>query len=202
MNMSNLENISYDSISNEEKIKLIQKHFKIIMEILGMDVNNDDSLIKTPDRIAKMFVNEIFCGLDKKNEPSITTIKNKWKYNQMIIEKNVTINSTCEHHFLPISGVAHIGYISNGSIIGLSKINRIAQYYSKKPQVQERLTSQIVEAMKKALKIEDVACIINAKHLCVSSRGIQDSSSTTITSEFSGKFQQDKYKNEFLEHIK
>lgn len=174
-------------INPEEKIKKIELHFKEILHILGMNLN-DDSLKDTPKRVAKMYVREIFSGLLPKNLPKSSTFKNLYKYNQMLIEKNISLFSTCEHHFLPIIGKAHVAYISNGEIIGLSKINRIVNYYSRRPQVQERLTMQIVYAMKKILKTQDVACVIDAKHLCVMSRGIRDTNSSTMTIELSGVF--------------
>ncbi|WP_185877936.1 GTP cyclohydrolase I FolE [Blattabacterium cuenoti] len=183
------------------KIIKIEKHFFQIMKILGLDMN-DNNLKQTPKRVAKMFVEEIFSGIHPENEPKISVFENKYKYKQMIIEKNITVYSTCEHHFLPIIGKAHVGYISNGKIIGLSKINRIVNFYSKRPQVQERLTVQIVDMLKKILSIRDVACIIEAKHLCVNSRGIKDIDSSTITTEFRGSFRDDyKIKSEFFHHI-
>ena len=187
--------------SSEEKIEEIQKHFRSILDILGMDLY-DDSLCDTPKRVAKMYVNEIFGGLLPENKPEISTFKNEYRYNQMLIEKDIAVYSTCEHHFLPIIGKAHVAYISNGKVIGLSKINRIVNYYSKRPQVQERLTMQIVNAMKEALGTEDVACVIDAKHLCVNSRGIQDTNCSTITAELSGAFKNHAItRKEFLHYI-
>jgi len=182
------------------KIELIQKHFKEIMHILGLDLT-DDSLKGTPNRVAKMYVKEIFSGLNPANKPSIRLFENKYKYNEMLVEKDITLYSYCEHHFVPIIGKAHVAYISNGKVIGLSKINRLVQYYSKRPQVQERLTVQIAEALKEALKTEDVAIVIDAAHLCVSSRGVKDTASTTITAHYSGKFKEDQTRNEFLAFI-
>ncbi|WP_185867202.1 GTP cyclohydrolase I FolE [Blattabacterium cuenoti] len=188
-------------ISDEEKIEKIKKHFFQIMKILGLDMN-DDSLRKTPKRVAKMFIQEIFNGLNPKNRPNLSIFENKYKYNQMLIEKNITVYSTCEHHFLPIVGKAHVGYISNGKVVGLSKINRIVNFYAKRPQVQERLTIQIVQSLQKILDTKDVACVIEAKHLCVNSRGIKDIDSSTITTELIGSFKNNsEIRREFLHHI-
>ncbi len=188
-------------MSDEEKIEKIEKHFFHIMKILGLDMN-DDSLRRTPKRVAKMFIQEIFSGLNPKTTPRPSIFENKYKYNQMLIEKNITVYSTCEHHFLPIVGKAHVGYISNGKVVGLSKINRIVNFYAKRPQVQERLTMQIVESLQKMLETQDVACVIEAKHLCVNSRGIRDIDSSTITTEFIGSFKKNsKIRREFLHHI-
>ncbi len=187
--------------TDEEKKEIIEHHFATIMETLGLDLT-DDSLQGTPKRVAKMFVNEIFHGLDPKNKPRLSSFDNKYKYGEMLVEKNITVYSTCEHHFLPIVGKAHIAYISKGSVIGLSKMNRIVEYYAKRPQVQERLTMQIVKELQSALGTDDVACIIDAKHLCVNSRGISDVSSSTVTSEYGGVFKEDKVKKEFLQYIK
>lgn len=178
-------------ISDEKKIELIQRHFSEIMHILGLDLM-DDSLSGTPHRVAKMYVKEIFSGLDPKNKPETKLFHNKYQYNEMLIEKDITLYSYCEHHFVPIIGKAHVAYISNGQVIGLSKINRLVQYYAKRPQVQERLTNQIAEGLKAALQTDDVAVIIEATHLCVSSRGIKDTNTSTITAHYSGKFQDDK----------
>jgi len=188
-------------ISDEKKIKLIANHFKEIMNIIGLDLN-DDSLNGTPQRVAKMYVKEIFSGLNPDNKPEITLFENKYYYNAMLIEKDITLYSYCEHHFVPIIGKVHIGYISNGQIIGLSKINRLVQYYAKRPQVQERLIIQIAEGLKKAIGTEDVAVVIDAVHLCVASRGINDTNSSTITAHYSGKFSTEATKNEFLTLIK
>ena len=162
----------------------------------------DDSLAGTPKRVAKMFINEIFSGLNPLNKPNSSTFKNSYKYGEMLVEKNITVNSTCEHHLLPIIGIAHVAYISKGKVVGLSKINRIVDYYSKRPQVQERLTLQIVQELQKILNTDDVACVIDAKHLCVNLRGIRDIQSSTVTSEFSGKFREKEVKKEFLDYIK
>ena len=188
-------------LSNEEKIDLIKDDVRHIMETLGLDLT-DDSLNGTPNRVAKMFINEIFGGLDPKNKPNASTFENKYKYGEMLVEKNITVYSTCEHHLLPIVGKAHIAYISNGTVVGLSKMNRIVDYYSKRPQVQERLTIQVVKELQDVLKTKDVACVIDAKHLCVNSRGIRDIESSTVTSEFGGKFKEEATRREFLDYIK
>lgn len=184
-------------ISDERKIELIQNHFKEIMYILGLDLS-DDSLMGTPHRVAKMYVQEIFSGLNPKNMPETKLFQNKYEYNEMLIEKDITLYSYCEHHFVPIVGKVHVAYISNGQVIGLSKINRLVQYYAKRPQVQERLTNQIAEGLKQALQSDDVAVIIDATHLCVSSRGIKDTNTSTITTHYSGKFQSESIKAEFI----
>ncbi len=188
-------------ISDEEKIKIIQKNVEDILHTIGMDLT-DDSLKGTPIRVAKSFVNEIFMGLNPKNMPKPSTFENSYNYGEMLIEKNIAVYSTCEHHLLPIIGKAHLAYISEGKVIGLSKMNRIVEYYSKRPQVQERLTMQIVQAMKQILGTENVACVIDAKHLCVNSRGIKDIDSSTITAEYGGKFKESVTKREFLDHLK
>jgi GTP cyclohydrolase I len=172
-----------------------------ILNILGMDLT-DDSLKGTPRRVAKMFVNEIFSGINPSNKPKSSTFENKYRYGEMLVEKNITLYSTCEHHLLPIFGKAHLAYISNGTVVGLSKMNRIVDYFAKRPQVQERLTLQIVEELKKILGTENVACVIDAKHLCVNSRGIRDISSSTVTAEFGGVFKDKEKKREFLDYIK
>ncbi len=187
--------------SDEEKISIIKKNIKEIMHTLGLDLN-DDSLIGTPSRVAKMFVKEIFSGLKPDLKPKSSTFENKYNYGEMLVEKNINVYSTCEHHLLPIVGKAHVAYISNSTVIGLSKINRIVEYYSKRPQVQERLTKQIVSELQEILQTKDIACVIDAKHLCVNSRGIKDIDSSTVTSEFGGKFKYDKtIKDEFLKYI-
>lgn len=188
------------AISDEQKIELIKKDVEHILETLGMDLT-DDSMKGTPNRVAKMFVKEIFGGLNPNKKPSSSTFENNYKYGEMLVEKNITLYSTCEHHLLPIVGRAHVAYISNGTVVGLSKMNRIVDYYAKRPQVQERLTMQIVQELQRVLHTEDVACIIDAKHLCVNSRGIRDIESSTVTSEFGGKFKEDKVKREFLDYI-
>jgi GTP cyclohydrolase I len=187
-------------LSDEEKKKKIEHHFREIMLTLGLDLT-DDSLKGTPKRVAKMYVEEIFSGLNPENKPQPALFENKYKYNEMLIEKDITFFSNCEHHFVPIIGKAHVAYISNGKVIGLSKINRIVNYFAKRPQVQERLTVQIANELKKLLQTEDIAVVIEATHLCVSSRGIQDITSATITSSYSGKFNEESTRKEFLTHI-
>ncbi|MFM2229238.1 MAG: cyclohydrolase FolE [Bacteroidota bacterium] len=188
-------------LSDEQKIERIKKDVENMLNTLGMDLT-DDSLKGTPNRVAKMFVKEIFGGLNPAKKPSSSTFENKYKYNEMLVEKNITVYSTCEHHLLPIVGRAHVAYISNGNVVGLSKMNRIVDFYAKRPQVQERLTIQIVRELQNVLKTEDVACIIDAKHLCVNSRGIRDIESSTVTAEFGGKFKEVAVRQEFLEYIK
>lgn len=189
-------------LSDEEKIKSIQKNVAKILHTLGMDMT-DDSLKGTPLRVAKMYVKEIFDGLHPETKPKLSTFDNNYKYAEMLVEKNITVYSTCEHHLLPIVGRAHVAYISKGKVIGLSKMNRIVDYFAKRPQVQERLTMQIVQSLQEALGTDDVACVIDAKHLCVNSRGIRDISSSTVTAEYGGKFKEDNdLKNEFLQYIK
>jgi len=189
------------AISDDEKIERIKKDVENILLTLGMDLT-DDSLKGTPNRVAKMFVKEIFGGLNPNKKPNASTFENSYKYGEMLVEKNITVYSTCEHHLLPIIGRAHVAYISNGRVVGLSKINRIVEFYAKRPQVQERLTMQIVQELQIALGTEDVACIIDAKHLCVNSRGIKDIESSTVTSEFGGKFKNEQTRRELLEYIK
>jgi len=187
-------------MDDDTKVELIAKHFAGIMEVLGMDLE-DDSLKDTPKRVAKMYVKEIFSGLNPANKPKPTLFKNQFQYKQMLVERNIAVFSNCEHHFVPIVGKAHVAYISNGQVIGLSKLNRIVQYCSQRPQVQERLTMQIANMLKEALGTEDVAVIIDAHHHCVSSRGIRDAGSTTLTAEYSGQFLSAETKNEFLKYI-
>ncbi|CAM1339661.1 GTP cyclohydrolase I FolE [Tenacibaculum sp. L6] len=188
-------------ISDKEKIEKIQESVREILETLGMDLT-DDSMKGTPKRVAKAFVNELFMGLNPENKPEPSTFDNTYKYGEMLVEKNIIVYSTCEHHLLPIIGRAHVAYISNGKVIGLSKMNRIVEYYAKRPQVQERLTMQVVQAMQEALGTQDVACVIDAKHLCVNSRGIKDIESSTVTAEFGGAFKNKETKREFLDYIK
>ncbi|WP_271406501.1 GTP cyclohydrolase I FolE [Tenacibaculum soleae] len=188
-------------ISDEEKIARIEESVKDILITLGMDLT-DDSMQGTPKRVAKAYVNELFMGLNPKNMPKASTFDNNYNYGEMLVEKNIVVYSTCEHHLLPIIGRAHVAYISNGKVIGLSKMNRIVEYFSKRPQVQERLTMQIVQAMQEALGTEDVACIVDAKHLCVNSRGIKDIESSTVTAEFGGAFKNKDTKREFLDYVK
>ena len=187
-------------LTDEEKISRIQDNVTDILQTLGMDLT-DDSLKGTPKRVAKMFVKELFGGLNPDRRPGLSTFENKYKYNEMLVEKNITLYSTCEHHLLPIVGKAHVAYISNGNVVGLSKMNRIVDYYAKRPQVQERLTRQIVNELQGVLNTDNVACVIDAKHLCVNSRGIRDISSSTVTGGFGGVFKEEHRKNEFLKYI-
>ena len=189
------------AISDEQKIELIKKDVENILTTLGMDLT-DDSIKGTPNRVAKMFVKELFGGLNPNKKPNSSTFENNYKYGEMLVEKNITLYSTCEHHLLPIIGKAHVAYISNGTVVGLSKMNRIVDYFAKRPQVQERLTMQIVEELQKVLNTDDVACVIDAKHLCVNSRGIRDTESSTVTSEYGGKFKNEETRREFLDYIK
>lgn len=188
-------------ISDEEKISIIEENVYNILETLGMDLN-DDSLKGTPKRVAKAWVNELFGGLKPEKMPKTSTFDNKYSYTEMLVEKNITVYSTCEHHLLPIIGKAHVAYFSKGTVIGLSKMNRIVDYFAKRPQVQERLTMQVVKALQKALGTDDVACVIDAKHLCVNSRGIRDVDCSTVTAEFGGKFKDKNVKREFLDYIR
>ncbi len=187
------------ALDDDLKVELIEEKFRDIMNILGLDLE-DDSLKGTPHRVAKMYVKEIFSGLNPANKPKIALFENKYRYKEMLVEKDITFYSNCEHHFVPIIGKAHVAYISNGSVIGLSKINRVVQYYAKRPQVQERLTIQIANALKEALQTDDVAVVIDAHHLCVSSRGVQDINSSTVTSSYSGQFENESVRNEFLSY--
>jgi GTP cyclohydrolase IA len=187
-------------MSDEDKIEKIQNNFYEIMETLGLDLT-DDSLKGTPYRVAKMFVKEIFQGLNPANKPKMALFDNKYQYDQMLIEKNINVQSTCEHHFLPIYGKAHVAYISKGKVIGLSKINRIVDYFCRRPQVQERLTMQIMNELKRLLQTDDIAIYIDAQHMCVSTRGVRDLSSSTITSAFSGKFEEEQARREFFAAI-
>ena len=188
-------------ISDEEKISIIEKNVFNILDTLGMDLT-DDSLKGTPKRVAKAWVNELFGGLKPEKMPKTSTFDNKYSYTEMLVEKNITVYSTCEHHLLPIIGKAHVAYFSKGTVIGLSKMNRIVDYFAKRPQVQERLTMQVVKALQKALGTDDVACVIDAKHLCVNSRGIRDVDCSTVTAEFGGKFNDKNVKREFLDYIR
>ncbi|MDI9858391.1 MULTISPECIES: GTP cyclohydrolase I FolE [Flectobacillus] len=187
-------------LSDDEKIAQIEYHFRQIMETLGLDLT-DDSLKGTPKRVAKMYVKEIFSGLDPKNKPSIALFENKYQYNEMLVEKNISFYSNCEHHFVPIFGKAHVAYIAEGKVVGLSKLNRIVQHYAKRPQVQERLTVQIAKDLQEILGTENVAVMIDAKHLCVASRGVKDDTSSTVTSYYGGKFQEESVRQEFLKYI-
>ena len=186
--------------TDDEKIAAIEPHFRAIMEILGMDLR-DDSLRGTPLRVAKMYVKELFQGLNPANMPSMTLFENKFQYNEMLVEKNINFYTNCEHHFVPFFGKAHVAYISSAKVIGLSKLNRLVEYFSKRPQVQERLTMQVGKALQTVLQTQDVAVMMDAKHLCVSSRGVKDDSSNTITTFFGGKFQDEKTRMEFLQYV-
>lgn len=187
-------------VSDEEKMEIIERDFRHIMHTLGLDLT-DDSLRGTPARVARMYVKEIFSGLNPENLPRMSSFENKYHYGQMLIEKNITLHSTCEHHFLPIVGRAHVAYISHGNIIGLSKLNRIVDYYARRPQVQERLTVQIVHALQKILDTPDVACVIDARHMCVTTRGIKDTASSTVTAHYGGAFERDEVRDEFLRYL-
>jgi GTP cyclohydrolase IA len=187
--------------SDKEKMETIEKHFKIIMEEMGLDMT-DDSLKGTPHRVAKMFIQEIFSGLNPANKPKISVFDNSYHYDKMLVEANISFNSTCEHHFLPIIGKAHIGYVSNGKVIGLSKLNRIVDYYARRPQVQERMIMQIFNELKAVLNTEDVIVVVEAEHLCVSSRGIKDSSSYTSTIQYGGIFKEKDNRNDFFNLMK
>ena len=186
--------------SEDEKIAAIEERFAEIMDILGLDLT-DDSLRGTPKRVAKMYVKEIFNGLNPANKPKMALFENKYKYNEMLVEKNISFYSNCEHHFVPIMGKAHIAYISNGSVVGLSKLNRLVDYFAKRPQVQERLTMQIAKELQKDLGTDDVAVLIDAKHLCVASRGVEDDTSSTVTAFYGGKFKDEKVREEFLRYL-
>ncbi len=187
-------------LSDDEKMQLIESKMIEVLDILGLDLQ-DDSLSGTPRRVAKMYVKEIFKGLNPDNLPKLSSFENKYKYGQMLVERDISVFSTCEHHLLPIIGKAHVAYISNGTVLGLSKINRIVDYFARRPQVQERLTVQIVKAMQEALGTEDVACVVDAKHMCLVSRGIKDITSSTLTAEYAGKFKEPEVKKEFLRYI-
>lgn len=189
------------SLSDEEKIEIIEEHFEKIMHTLGLDTS-DESLKGTPHRVAKMYVQEVFSGLNPANMPDARKFSNKYEYGHMVVEKNIRLNSFCEHHFLPFIGKAHVGYISRGKVIGLSKINRLVEYYASRPQVQERLTLQIAEALEKALETPDVAVYIDSKHLCVSTRGIKDDFSSTVTADYRGAFKEPEHQQRFIDYIK
>jgi GTP cyclohydrolase IA len=186
--------------TDAEKIAVIEKHFAAIMQTLGLDLN-DDSLKGTPRRVAKMYVQEIFSGLNPANFPKIALFDNKYRYNEMLVEKNISFYSNCEHHFVPIMGKAHVAYMSNGKVIGLSKLNRIVEHFAKRPQVQERMTIQIARKLQEVLETENVAVLIDAKHLCVASRGVEDDTSSTVTAFYGGKFSEEKVKDEFLRYV-
>jgi len=187
--------------SDEEKMDIIEDAFTTIMDTLGLDLD-DDSLQDTPRRVAKMYVQEIFKGLNPNQKPEVSVFENKYGYERMLVEKDINVQSTCEHHFLPIVGKAHVGYISNGQVIGLSKINRIVDYYARRPQVQERMTRQIVEGLQEALDSRDVIVVIEAVHMCVVARGIQDTGSTTLTIDYSGAFEDKELRKEFMDYLK
>lgn len=188
------------AMDDDLKMELISKHFREIMHILGLDLT-DDSLRGTPDRVAKMYVKEIFSGLNPANKPKIALFENKYDYNQMLVEKDIVVHSNCEHHFVPIVGKVHVAYFSSGKVIGLSKINRLVHYFARRPQVQERLTKQIAEGLQEALQTKDVAVIVDAAHLCVSMRGVQDHGGSTITASYSGVFEQESVRSEFLKYL-
>lgn len=187
-------------LDDKLKIELISKHFKEIMQILGLDLS-DDSLSGTPNRVAKMYVTEIFSGLNPKNKPEVKLFENRYNYKNILLEKNISFHSVCEHHFVPITGKAHVAYIPNGKVVGLSKLNRIVRYFAQRPQVQERMTIQIVNMLKEELNTDSVAVIIEADHMCVAMRGVQDVHSSTVTSEFSGKFLDTKTREELMKYI-
>ncbi len=205
---NNLEGFSLETplredafkLDDELKIELISKHFKEIMQILGLDLS-DDSLKGTPNRVAKMYVNEIFSGLNPKNKPEVKLFENRYNYKNILLEKNISFHSVCEHHFVPIVGKAHLAYIPNGKVVGLSKLNRIVKYFAQRPQVQERMTIQIVNMLREELNSESVAVIIEADHMCVAMRGVQDINSSTVTSEFTGKFLDNSTREELMKYI-
>jgi GTP cyclohydrolase IA len=188
-------------LSDDEKVVLIAEKFAEIMEIMGLDLK-DDSLSGTPERVAKMYIHETFQGLNPLNKPDITLFENNYAYGEMLVERNITVHSTCEHHFVPILGVCHVAYFAKGKVVGLSKLNRIVKFYSKRPQVQERLTEQIAAELKRSLQTEDVAVYLDAEHLCVKTRGVEDCSSSTVTSHYSGRFKDPDVRNEFLTAFK
>jgi GTP cyclohydrolase I len=188
------------SMDDDLKMELIARHFREIMHILGLDLN-DDSLKGTPDRVAKMYVKEIFSGLNPANKPRVALFNNKYNYRQMLVERDIPLHSNCEHHFVPIVGKVHVAYFSNGQVIGLSKINRLVHYYARRPQVQERLTRQIAMGLQEALQTTDVAVVVDAAHMCVSMRGVQDQGSSTVTSAYHGLFEQESVRTEFLKYL-
>lgn len=187
------------TLSDEEKIARISNHFRSIMEVLGLDT--DDELRETPDRVARMYVKELFSGLNERNKPGISLYDNHFGYRQILVVKDIPVYSTCEHHFVPIIGKAHVGYLSSGKVIGLSKINRLVKFYCQRPQLQERLTVQISEELKRALDTAHVAVMIEAKHLCVAARGIRDVDSGTVTSDYHGAFLEPGTRNEFIRQV-
>lgn len=188
-------------LSDDEKIEKIQEHFGEIMKTLGLDLT-DESLSGTPYRVAKMYVNEIFQGLNPKNRPDAKKFGNKYEYGDLVVVKNINVTSFCEHHFLPFLGKAHVAYKSSGRVIGLSKINRMVDYYSRRPQVQERLTLQIADELQGALETEDVAVFVESKHFCVSTRGIKDRESSTVTTEYRGDFKEEITQQRFIDYIR
>ncbi|MGB0368124.1 MAG: GTP cyclohydrolase I FolE [Flavobacteriales bacterium] len=188
------------AISDKEKMEKIAENFASIMDTLGLDLS-DDSLSGTPMRVAKMYVEEVFSGLNPKSKPAVKLFENKYNYKEMLVEKDIKVHSFCEHHFVPIIGVAHVAYINKGKVVGLSKLNRVVEYFAKRPQVQERLTVQIANELKEALGTDDVAVLIDAKHMCVSLRGVEDVSSSTVTASYTGAFQNEETKKEFLQYI-
>jgi GTP cyclohydrolase I len=188
------------ALSDTEKMTRIAASFREIMETLGLDLR-DDSLKGTPERVARMYVQEVFSGLNPANKPKMALFENPYQYNQMLVEKDITFYSNCEHHFVPIYGKAHLAYISSGKVIGLSKLNRIVQYFSRRPQVQERLTVQVARELQAVLHTEDVAVVIDARHLCVSSRGVQDHQASTLTSFYGGRFKEEATRQEFLKYL-
>jgi GTP cyclohydrolase IA len=187
-------------MSDEDKIELIEKHFREIMNVLGLDLS-DDSLAGTPHRVAKMYVNEIFSGLNPANKPAVKLFANKYSYGEMLVEKDITLFSYCEHHFVPIIGKVHVAYIPRKKVVGLSKLNRIVKYFAKRPQVQERLTVQIADELRNVLETDDVAVIVDARHLCVSARGVEDVNSSTITASYNGKFRSEQTRSELLTYV-
>lgn len=187
-------------LSDEDKIALIERNFREIMLTLGLDLT-DDSLAGTPHRVAKMYVKELFSGLNPSNLPKATTFDNSYRYGQMLVERNISVHSMCEHHFVPIIGVAHVAYISSGKVIGLSKLNRIVRHFAKRPQVQERLTTEVANHLRQVLATDDVAVVIDSKHYCVIMRGIEDTGSSTVTSAYSGRFEDPTVRDEFLRYV-
>jgi GTP cyclohydrolase I len=187
-------------MDDETKMEKIEGHFREIMQIMGLDLT-DDSLSGTPRRVAKMYVKELFSGLNPKNMPALTHFNNHYKYNEMLVERDIMFHSNCEHHFVPIIGKAHVAYIANGQVIGLSKLHRVVNHFARRPQVQERMTIQIGEALKTVLGTESVAVILDADHMCVSSRGINDQTSSTVTTFYGGEFMKPDLRNEFIKMV-
>lgn len=187
-------------MDDDTKMQKIEEHFSQIMQIMGLDLT-DDSLSGTPRRVAKMYVKELFSGLNPKNLPALTHFKNHYKYNEMLVERDIMFHSNCEHHFVPIVGKAHVAYIANGHVIGLSKLHRVVNHFARRPQVQERMTIQIGEALKTVLGTDSVAVILDADHMCVSSRGINDQTSSTVTTFYGGEFHKPEVKSEFIKMV-